>query len=366
MNEITKVEPTEFGLDKKTSDSITKSLDVIIKERDLLQTAFDDVIELEITDENLPTFKSLRLDIVKNRTQGIVKWHTTNKQYFLRGGQFVDAIKNKEIAVNEGMESRLKKAETHFENIEKERIAKIEKEREIELAKYGVENPELYHLGSMNLDIWTNFLAGKKAGFEKAQQEEKEALEKQIADEKMEVLHNERLEKIIPLSYYKNTNDSPPNFRTATDDEFNYYYTTLVGRKRADDIERKKQADENERLRKQTENDAKEKELVKKKADEKLAKEKEIADAKIQKEKEAKEKAEKELAQIKADDDEKERLRLANIEAELKKGDAEKIKDLINDLNALKTKYKFESTSNKMKYQGVGSLIDKVTNYIKN
>ena len=38
-------------------------------------------------------------------------WHTNNKSYFLTGGKFVDAIKRRENAVNEAMESKLKEGE---------------------------------------------------------------------------------------------------------------------------------------------------------------------------------------------------------------------------------------------------------------
>jgi len=77
------------------------------------------------------------------------------------------------------------------------------------------------------------------------------------------------------------------------------------------------------------------------------------------------EKIEKELKEQK----ETERLRLAEIEskkqAELSKGDLDKVKDLINDLTELKTKYTFKSAKNSRMYYDVGLLIDKVVNHIK-
>ena len=39
--------------------------------------------KLEITEENLPVFKELRLKIRDNRTKGIEKWHKLNKAFFL-------------------------------------------------------------------------------------------------------------------------------------------------------------------------------------------------------------------------------------------------------------------------------------------
>jgi len=153
-------------------------------------------------------------------------------------------------------------------------------------------------------------------------------------------------------------------------------------RKRIEAEEREKQRIENERLK--AENEAKEKALAeerarakaiqdeqdailaaaKKKADEEAAKAKAIADLKIQQEREAKEKAEAELKAAK----EAEEKRLREIEeakeAELHKGDAAKIVDLINDLQALKTKYTFKSKKNQTLYANVVELITKTITYI--
>jgi len=52
------------------------------------------------------------------------------------------------------------------------------------------------------------------------------------------------------------------------------------------------------------------------------------------------------------------------LEAELNKGDAAKVKDLIADLESLKTKYSFKSAKNKKMYSDVNLLIDKVINHI--
>lgn len=81
--------------------------------------------------------------------------------------------------------------------------------------------------------------------------------------------------------------------------------------------------------------------------------------------KKAKEKAEKELKDKKEAEEKVEKNRLAEIEKELNKGDTAKIKDLIKDLEDLKTKYTFKSKRNKLKYIMVGGLIEKLINYIK-
>jgi len=181
-----KVNPKEFGLEEKEAAKITNGLTTILEERQVLIDAYKDVIELEITEENIKTFKELRLMIVKNRTTGLNVWHKTNKAYFLAGGNFVQAIYNKEVAENERMESALMEAEKHFENLEKERIATIQKERELELEKYEVENVSNLNLGYMSDEIWTNFLEGTKLSYNNKIAEQKRIEEERIAKEKAE------------------------------------------------------------------------------------------------------------------------------------------------------------------------------------
>jgi hypothetical protein len=55
----------------------------------------------------------------------------------------------------------------------------------------------------------------------------------------------------------------------------------------------------------------------------------------------------------------------ARVQAELQMGDSDKVSRLIEDLNSVKTKYTFESQSNKKMYQDVCLLIDKIIKHIK-
>jgi hypothetical protein len=78
----------------------------------------------------------------------------------------------------------------------------------------------------------------------------------------------------------------------------------------------------------------------------------------------AREKAEHELkAQQQAEADRLAQIELNN-QAELSKGDADKVKDLISDLEVLKNKYSFKSAKSNKMYQDVNVLIDKVINHI--
>ena len=52
-------------------------------------------------------------------------------------------------------------------------------------------------------------------------------------------------------------------------------------------------------------------------------------------------------------------------QSELNKGDEDKVKDLISDITALKSKYTFKSKYNKRMYNDFGYLVDKIINRIK-
>jgi len=332
--EIVKINASDYGLEETKAKEIQKGLSTILEERKVLTKSYLEVVKLEINEENIPVFKELRLKISKNRTQGIVNWHKTNKAFYLAGGRFVDAIKNKEIVENERMEAALLDAEKHFENLEKAKEEEIKSKR-IALLKPYYEDAEMLPLGTMEQDVFDAYLNAKKESHIVAIAAEKEAEEKRVAEAKAELERQVEIEK--------------ENKRLKAEADL------------------KAKQDEKERLERE------QKEALKIAADKKEREEREAKeaadkakqDAILKAEREAKEKLEAELkakndADAKAAKDKKQA-----IEAELKKGDAEKIKDLIKDLNVLKTKYEFKSAANKAKYKDVAILIDKVTNHIK-
>jgi len=148
-----------------------------------------------------------------------------------------------------------------------------------------------------------------------------------------------------------------------------------IAKEKAEREERKRIAEENEKLKKEAiereklakieaEKRAEEEEQRKEQEAKLLAEHKQAEeDRRIQAEKARKLASElkaKEEAENKAKEEE-----AARLQAELNKGDAEKVKDLIADLEALKTKYTFDSTKNNTMYNSVGVLIDKTIKFIK-
>lgn len=196
---IVKVDASKYGLEEKSANQLTKGLAIVLKEREVLISEFETVSKLEVTKESIPQFRELRLKIQKNRTQGIDKWHKAGKEYFLRGGQFLDAIKKVEVQVNEQMEEHLLNGEKYFENLEIERIKKLNAER-IELLSPYVEDVTGLNLVSMEEDVWEAYLSAKKSAYGAKIEAERVAEEERIAKEKAEEearekqrLENERL-----------------------------------------------------------------------------------------------------------------------------------------------------------------------------
>lgn len=245
-----KIQPSEFGIQEKQAEEMTKGLKATLKERELLIDAFEDVSTLEINEENIPIFKELRLKIMKNRTQGIEKWHKANKAFFLAGGRFVDAIKNKEVAINREMEQFLMDGEKYFENQEKERIAKIEKERYDLLCQY-MDNPIIPDLGKMDDEVFNAFLGAKKKEWEDRQEELRKQEEERIRKEKLDDLRKERMASIMKYATF--WPEKLPDLADMTDIEFNDFANDLHDRKTEYEAEQERIRKENENNRKREE-----------------------------------------------------------------------------------------------------------------
>ena len=191
--EIQTVNPSEYGIADNKASELIGNLPQIKAERAILEEQYSEVIKLDIEDpETSKKAKTLRLLFRDNRTKGINVWHSTTKELFLKGGQFVDAIKRKEVAVNERIEENLEKIEKHFENLEIERKAKLNNERIEILEPYNAFVPMGLNFGEISEDEFSKIFNGAKLQFEQQQKEEAEAEEKRIADAKLEA---ERIEK---------------------------------------------------------------------------------------------------------------------------------------------------------------------------
>ena len=372
--ELVIIDPKEYGLPEPKANELTSGLDITLAERKLLVGEFETLSKLEVTKENIPKFKELRLKIVKNRTQGINKWHKTAKDYFLQGGKFVDAIKNKEIAVNELMELKLSNSEKHFENLRKQEVEKIANERRLEFEKYEATYIPS-DLGTLDVEAYEMFLAGAKAKYDKIVADRIE--QKRIEDERIRISNLEAKRK-LEVAPYKKYVDGDEDIKAMDDQAFAQWISQLKGLESKDLAEQEATRLENVRLQNEAIKNAAKAKAEKDKLIEDQRKEREAAakiqakkdaelkaanDAKLKLEKEARESA---AAKAKAEKDKLiEDQRLA--ELELQKGDKERFDDLINEIESISKKYEgvFKSAANIRKYEACKDLLIKTVNYIK-
>lgn len=347
-----KVKPEEYGLEKKKATELTVGLGVHLQERELLIKEFETVSKLEIKKTNLSKFRDLRLKIQRNRTQGINKWHTKAKEWFLAGGKFVDATKRMEIAVNQEMEDKLMQAEKFYERQEEIRIENLKAERVAELEGL-VEEPENMDLGNMEEDVYEAYLSSKiKANKEKIAAEKK-AEEERLKQEHINVLDKERRKLAIPFYDFWSDSEKDLIFGEQSEEDFDSFIVRVKNKKREHEKKQAEIAKENAKLK--AEAVAKEKR--------RLAEEK-VIEAKLKAERDVRIKLEQEAAARKKDEEKALKEAEEKKQAELAKGDSEKVKDLVNDLNNLKNKYIFKSIKSKKMYADVGVLLDKIVGHV--
>lgn len=245
--EIITVNPNEYGIEENKASELFGNLPQIKAEREILSQQYDEVVRLDIEDAaTSKKARELRLKIRDNRTKGIDVWHKTTKDFFLKGGQFVDAIKRQEVAVNERMEKNLEGIEKHLENIEKDRKAKLNAERISELEPYNAFLPIGFNFGELTDDEYKKVFNGAKLQFEHKQAEEKKAEEEIQRLAEIKKLHNERKESLLPVWQFVENKDI--NFGEMAVSEFSTIKENADFKKVEFDSEQLKIKAENERL----------------------------------------------------------------------------------------------------------------------
>lgn len=195
MNTLVKIDPKEFGLEESKASEIAAQFQPMLDKMVELETEFNEIVNLPIEDLNTSVkAKQLRLKYVKVRT-GTADIHKLQKSFYLAGGRFVDGWKNAQLFASEGIEKRLEAIELYAINKEKERIATLQTERELQLSEYGAENLQSLKLGEMSNDVFANFLLGTKTGFENKKEAERVAEENRLAEIESKLIEDERIRK---------------------------------------------------------------------------------------------------------------------------------------------------------------------------
>jgi len=361
MSELVKINAKDYGLEESKAKEISDLFQPMLDKMVELENEFNDIAARKISKEVCGEARALRLKYVRVRT-GTAEIHRKLKQFYLQGGRFVDGWKNAQLMASEGIEGKLSSIERHYEILEEKRINDLQNKRVAELEKYGADFIPV-NLGAMEPEVWDNYISGVELTHQAKIQAEKDAEEERKQREIEQALHRSRTLEVSPLhEFIENYEDND----WGKMDQKVYAGLLADARGKKSDYQAKQEQirKDNERLKKEAE--AKERKRL---ADEKKRRDAEEKlrienDAKIASERAERERLAKELQDKKDEEERIERQKTEALESELKKGDAEKVIDLIEDLESLKTKYEFKSAGYKKMYSDVSILIDKVVTHI--
>jgi len=189
--QLTIVDPKEFGLDEQKAKEVESAFTPVKIERDQLTENYEQIIKQEITPDLSKAAGELRWKIVKIRT-ATDKIHKTAKAFYLAGGRFVDAWKNKNNAVCEHMENTLFAIEDHFAAIEREKKEQILEQRKNELLELEVDI-SFFNLADMPEESYIKLLETSKLQLQLKKEAELKAEQERIAKEKAEAEERERI-----------------------------------------------------------------------------------------------------------------------------------------------------------------------------
>lgn len=295
-NQLLLVDPSKFGIQESSVKTLIGNLPEIKTERDELVKEFNSVVKLDIEDKSTSKIaRELRLKIKDNRTKGLEVWHTKSKEFFLKGGQFIDAIKREESAINKEMEDKLSEIENYFEIKEKERKAKLNAERIEMLEPYNSFVPIGLNFGEISEDEFQKVLNGAKLQYKQMIDEEEKAEAERIRLAEIERLNSVRRELAMPYYFFWSEYEKQINFGEQSEGEFTLFLERIKKAKADDDLEQEEIRKENERLAEE-----------KRKAEDKAKKEREEAERKLKQQREEQEEAIR-----------KEREKQAKLEAEI-------------------------------------------------
>ena len=375
--EIVKIDPKEYGIEDSKAADIAAQFQPMLDKMVELEAEYNQVINMPIGDkETAKKAREVRLKYMKVRT-ATVDIHKKQKAFYLAGGKFVDGWKNAQHFASIGKEEKLEEIEKYAENLEKQRIADLQKAREEQLLPYGVENIENLNLGNMADNVWENFLAGTITNYNAKIEAERAAaeaerirLEEEAAERERIRLENEKLkaeaeERERQIEAEKAALKAIRDARTAELMPYVVFIKDFNGMLDMDEESYQKELSEvKQGAELQWEADRKkaEEEEAKRQAEIDAQKKRNIEEAKKRKEaEEAAAKLQKELDDRKRKEEEE----AAAKEAELGKGDKAKMESLSKDLNELKTKYSFKSKKHTQIQAATNELISKIVTYIE-
>lgn len=188
---LVKINASDYGLDSTKAQEIEAMFTPMLEKMKALEGEYNQILKLEISPETCAQAKELRLKYVKVRT-ATAEIHKNLKDFYLKGGRFVDGWKNAQLFASQQIEETLKKIETHYEILEAERKEKLKAER-VALIQQYVQDVNTFMLHEMSEEAFQLLLAGSKHQYEMRIAAEKKAEEDRIIRERAEAEERERI-----------------------------------------------------------------------------------------------------------------------------------------------------------------------------
>lgn len=186
--------PELAGVEKSKADQITKTFEPMAVMLQGFEERFDDVISESsegITTEVVKKAKRLRLDISKVRIE-TEKIRKDQKEEYLRAGKAIDGVSNILKWAVTDKENKLKEIENYFENLEKERLAQLQRDR-VEILSEYVDDADQRDLTKFEEDEFRALVQAKKKEKEDLIEAQRKAEEQRIKKEKEAEEERERL-----------------------------------------------------------------------------------------------------------------------------------------------------------------------------
>jgi len=190
-SEIVKIDPTTYGMQATEAAQVEAVFLPMIDKMKELEAQFNEIALLPIEPTTCKKAKELRLQYVKIRT-GTAAIHKSAKEYYRKGGLFVDGWKNAQAFASQEKETVLEKIECHFENLEKERKEKLKIER-LSLLAGLCDDPSMYPVENMSDPAFTQLLDGLTVAKKQREDAIRIAEENRIAKEKADREEQERI-----------------------------------------------------------------------------------------------------------------------------------------------------------------------------
>ena len=189
--ELVKVNPSDFGLQATEAAQVEAVFLPMIEKMKELETEFNEVQSLPIEPTTCKKAKELRLKFVRIRT-GTTEIHKKAKEYYRKGGLFVDAWKNAQAFSSQGKELALENIERHYEILEEKRKEVLKVER-LALLVGLCETPELYSVQDMSEAAFKQLLDGLTLAKKQKEEAEQRAIAERLAKEKAIAEEQERI-----------------------------------------------------------------------------------------------------------------------------------------------------------------------------